>query len=206
MNKEITLLLLQVAQTVFNAVLFIVLTLIFYKIKDKTVKDVWKKSGIVKPPKGCWIRSLKIVSLAYVFTIAVYVVLKLVNGGMSSELLVEEKSTCSPLILALMILMVGFRSGFPEELFFRGAIGNSFISKYGITKGNLLQSLIFTLPHMLTFIRLPGLESVLLLCNAYVMGLAFGYITYKEKGCTIPAMIWHGIINILAIFITWFVL
>lgn len=206
MNKAGILFLLQIVQTIFNVGLFTLITLLFYKIKDKTLKGMWKKAGVCKPKKGDFLRSFKIISIAYLFTILIFIIFKIVNGGISVELLSNERETCSVFAIILMILMVGFRSGFGEELLFRGAIGKTLINKFGITKGNILQSLIFTLPHILTFVKLPGLESIFLLMNAFVIGLAFGYITYKEDGCIIPVMVWHGIINMIAIPIAWFIL
>jgi membrane protease YdiL (CAAX protease family) len=98
----------------------------------------------------------------YLFTILVYVILKIVNGGMTSELLVREKEVMSVPMLILCILIVGLRSGFGEEIFFRGVVAAYLFEKMKFAKANILQALIFMLPHIVTFLKLPGLESGLL--------------------------------------------
>lgn len=206
MNKAITQILLQLAQTIFTIGLNAGLVLIYYRIKFKSLRGVWNYAGLRKPEKGAFLRSGATVALAYLFTIAVYIILKLTNGGMSAKLLLDERETQSLPVLIIMILMVGFRSGFGEELLFRGLIANRLFAKMGAHKANLLQALIFTIPHIATFIKSPGLECGLLVANAFVMGLAFGHITHREKGCIVTSIIYHGIINIIAIPITWYLM
>lgn len=206
MNKTITLCIMQLVQTVFSIVQWVTLAAIWHKIQYKSLRGFWMHMGVKRPKKGAFLRGAKPVGMAYLFTIAMYVILKLVNGGMTASVLNRERDTVPLPILLIMILFLGFRSGFGEELFFRGAVGNWLMDKLGTTKGNLLQALIFALPHIWTFSQMPGLESVLLLANAYIIGLAMGYMTDKEDGCVVPAMFYHGIINIIAMPISWFIM
>lgn len=206
MNKTITLCIMQSLHTVFSIVLWVTLAAIWHKIQYKSLRGFWMHMGVKRPKKGAFLRSAKPVAIAYLFTIAMDVILKLVNGGMTASVLNRERDTVPLPILLIMILFLGFRSGFGEELFFRGAVGNWLMDKLGAIKGNLLQALIFALPHIWTFSQMPGLERILLLINAYIIGLAMGHMTSKEDGCVVPAMFYHGIINIIAIPISWFIM
>lgn len=72
--------------------------------------------GVKKPKKGAFLRSAKPVGMVYLFAIAMYVILKLVNGGMTASVLNRERDTVPLPILLIMILFLGFRSGFGENL------------------------------------------------------------------------------------------
>ena len=206
MNKTITLCIMQSVQTISSIAFWVALAAIWHKVQYKSLRGFWMHMGVRRPEKGAFLRGAKTIGTAYLFTIAMNVILKLVNGGMTASVLNRERNAVPLPILLIMILFVGFRSGFGEELFFRGAVGNWLCGKLGAIKGNLLQALIFALPHIWTFSQLPGLESVLMLINAYIIGLAMGHMTSKEDGCVVPAMFYHGIINIIAIPISWFIM
>lgn len=205
MTKDIALLLLQLGNLAASVGIWIALAVVFCLINYKTLKGFWKNIGICKPKGKTLGGNILIAFAVYLFTILVYVILKLVNGGMTAELLVKERQAMSVPMLMVCILIVGLRSGFGEELFFRGVIAKHLAGKMKFGIANIIQALIFMLPHIVTFIKLPGLESGLLLVNAFVFGLAAGKIMQRSESI-VPTIIYHGIVNIVAIPIAWYLL
>ena len=205
MTKDIALLLLQLGNLAVSVGIWLAFAVVFCRIKYKTLKGFWGNIGICKPKEKTLSGNIIIAMAGYLFTILVYVILKIVNGGMTSELLVREKEVMSVPMLILCILIVGLRSGFGEEIFFRGVVAAYLFEKMKFAKANILQALIFMLPHIVTFLKLPGLESGLLLVNAFVFGLAAGKIMQRSESI-VPTIIYHGVVNMIAIPIAWYLL
>lgn len=205
MEKSVTLLLLQIGNLMVSVGMWLIIALFFCRMKYKTLKGFWRNVGICRPKEKTFCGNVLIAAAGWFFTVLVYVILKLVNGGMTSELLSREREVMSVPMLMVCILMVGIRSGFGEELFFRGVVAKQLNDKMNFTSANTLQALIFMLPHIITFIRLPGLESGLLLANAFVFGLAAGKIMQRSESI-VPAIVYHGIVNMAAIPIAWYLM
>jgi len=205
MTKDITLLLLQLGNLVVSVGIWMALAAAYCRIKYKTLKGFWRNIGICKPKEETLAGNIMIAMAGYLFTILVYIILKFTNGGMTSELLVREREVMSVPMLILCILIVGIRSGFGEEIFFRGVVAAYMFEKMKFATANTLQALIFMLPHIATFFKLPGLESGLLLVNAFVFGLAAGKIMQRSESI-VPTIIYHGVVNMIAIPIAWYLL
>jgi membrane protease YdiL (CAAX protease family) len=84
-------------------------------------------------------------------------------------------------------------TGIPEELLFRGLIAGVLFRRLPFWKANLLQALIFTLPHLLILLIAPGLWP-LAICLPMGLGLALGWLR-QASGSIWPAVILHGIPN-----------
>jgi len=205
MTKDITLLLLQLGNLFVSIGIWLVLAVVFCRIKYKTLKGFWGNIGIRKPKEKTLGGNIIIAVAGYLFTILMYIVLKVVNGGMTAELLAKEREAMSVPMLLLCILIVGLRSGIGEEIFFRGVVAGHLFEKMKFGTANILQALIFMLPHIVTFFKLPGLESGLLIVNAFVFGLAAGKIMQRSESI-VPTIIYHGVVNIIAIPIAWYLL
>lgn len=184
---------------IFSVIIFVCPLIIYYLFKNKSLKGFFRSVGIYRPKKGAFYRSLKPILSGYLFTIFVYMVLYFSNSGMETFPLRKEYESYSTIAFVIAVIFMGLKTGILEETFFRGCITNSLIKKIGFKKANLIQAIIFSAAHILTFNKLPILEGTLLICNAFVLGYAFGYITYKEDGNIVINIIWHAIINIIAV-------
>ncbi len=107
-------------------------------------------------------------------------------------------------------LSFAISTGVGEEVFWRGFIGKRLIAKFGFSKGNLFQGLLFGLLHgagfvaMFLFMRLDlqiyrlvviGFSATFL---AGLGGWLLGYLTEKASGGSlIPAILVHGLGNFL---------
>lgn len=120
MTKDITLLLLQLGNLAVSVGISLAVAVIYCRIKYKTLKGFWSNIGICKPKEKTLAGNIIIAIAAYLFTILVYVILKIINGGMTAELLVNEREAMSVPMLLLCILIVGLRSGIGAENFFQG--------------------------------------------------------------------------------------
>ncbi|GEK90699.1 CPBP family intramembrane glutamic endopeptidase [Alkalibacterium kapii] len=122
-----------------------------------------------------------------------------------TTLLAEAYATGSVFVIILSAILIGSQTGVSEELFFRGFIGKRLIEKLGFNTGNFLQSVIFMIPHYLTFSGTSQLEFYLMMVNSGVMGYIFGFITEKKSnGSIIPAIIMHSLVNITSAFLLLF--
>lgn len=88
----------------------------------------------------------------------------------------------------LSILVVGIVAPFAEELLFRGVIYNKLSKNISITATIIIQGILFGIYHM-NFVQ--GLYASLL-------GILFGYITFKTKSIW-PAIIIHMVNNTISI-------
>lgn len=86
-----------------------------------------------------------------------------------------------------------------EEIFFRGLLGGVLMRRLGFARGNLLQAVLFLLPHLpllLLDIRLWALLPVQL-----VAGWLLGWLRFKA-GSFVPGAILHVLVNVTAGVIT----
>lgn len=106
------------------------------------------------------------------------------------------------LILILFLKQLIF-TAFGEEVLFRGLIGGVLFNKYNYIKANLLQSIIFVIPHtLLLLISFSFLPFILL---QFISGWLLGWLRYKSKSI-IPSTISHSITNTISIILFYFIL
>lgn len=82
-----------------------------------------------------------------------------------------------------------------EELLFRGLLGGWLVRRLGFAAGNLLQTLIFTLPHLL--LLTVSLQTWPMVLVVPVGGWLFGWLRHRS-GSIIPGWIAHTLGNALA--------
>lgn len=117
MNKPIVLFIMQMIQTLGSIGLWLIISLIWHKVKYKSLKGFCNRIGLKKPPQKILRYTVITISISYIFTVFVYITLKIVKGGMHAQVLLKERE-CMPLpLLLITILLLGVRSGFGEELF-----------------------------------------------------------------------------------------
>lgn len=88
-----------------------------------------------------------------------------------------------------------------EEIFFRGFIGKLLVQKTNYRLGNVLQGLIFGLPHGLPFMLMTGNHVagiILILSAAFVGMLQLNLNETQGKGSIWPSVVIHGIMNTLS--------
>jgi uncharacterized protein len=84
-----------------------------------------------------------------------------------------------------------------EEIFFRGLLGGWLIRRYGFRTGNLIQALIFLLPHFL--LLLVSLDLWPILIVQFLAGWLLGWLRDRSKSI-LPGWLAHSLINTLGAF------
>ena len=94
----------------------------------------------------------------------------------------------------VMALLYGaVQTGFVEELVFRGLIAGSLARRLPLAWANLLQALIFMLPHLLLLKTMP--QMWMLLPLVFVLALVMGWIRVKSSSILGPWLV-HATLNI----------
>ena len=83
---------------------------------------------------------------------------------------------------------------------FRGFLAKKLINRLGLLKGNLIQALMFGLPHLLFVGPAPTTIDILIkVLNASILGFAYGLVMEKYcDGSIVPGIVAHGLYNISA--------
>jgi len=79
-----------------------------------------------------------------------------------------------------------------EEVFFRGFLGGILFKKLGFKIGNIIQSIIFLLPHLL--LLTVSLKLWPLLIAQFIAGWLFGWLYYKSESI-LPSWLGHSLCN-----------
>lgn len=186
----------QLINTISQILLFSSIPFLWYIISNRRFKGVLKCLGLKNTNKQNYFHAFKITSSAYVFSLAIIVILKLTQGGMSLNSL-ESAYNRGVIVFSISLILFGIQTSISEEILFRGFLGKRLICKWGFLKGNILQTIIFMIPHIFTFGKSPTLEVILGLINSAIIGFTFGYIMDKKSdGSILPILICHGIVNI----------
>jgi membrane protease YdiL (CAAX protease family) len=93
-----------------------------------------------------------------------------------------------------MALLYGFvKTGFPEELLFRGLIAGSLARRMPFAWANLVQSLIFLAPHLLLLKVMPEMWGMLVL--VFVAALVAGWLRIRSGSIVAPWIV-HATANV----------
>ncbi len=84
---------------------------------------------------------------------------------------------------------------FGEELFFRGFLAGILIRKFGLAVGNILQALIFLLPHLL--LLTINTDFWIFVIIIAIMGWILGLLRHNSKSI-FPGLLTHSIVNTFA--------
>jgi uncharacterized protein len=112
--------------------------------------------------------------------------------------------------VTLLLIVALFKTSFAEEILFRGFIARRLIHILGFSVGNLIQSLVFGVLHLLLFwllIKTTLTALIFIFIFSSFAGWTIGFIKEKyAKGSIIPGWVAHGLGNSLSYFIIAFIL
>jgi len=96
------------------------------------------------------------------------------------------------------LLRIALREAFyvalGEEVFFRGFLGGWLHRRLGFAIGNLVQALVFLLPHLFVLLVSAGLWPILLV--QLTTGWLLGWLRYRS-GSILPGWLAHSLVNLL---------
>ncbi|MGI6453795.1 MAG: CPBP family intramembrane glutamic endopeptidase [Syntrophomonadaceae bacterium] len=181
---------------ILNILLFSFIPFGWYFIREKSFKGFLNSIGIYKPQKTNHFSTIFIITAIYLVTLSTNIlVIKLGYSGRS----IVDKQGFTSLTFFLYLLLYGLKTGIAEEIFFRGFVANQLFKYLGFSRGNVVQAVIFALPHFVIRGSASIVDIFVRIINAFLLGYTFGYVMYKKSnGSIIPVMISHIIINMVS--------
>lgn len=79
-----------------------------------------------------------------------------------------------------------------EEIFFRGFLGGWLVRRLGFAIGNIIQALVFLLPHLLLLLVSKSLWPILIV--QLIAGWLFGWLRYRSNSI-LPGWLAHSLTN-----------
>jgi membrane protease YdiL (CAAX protease family) len=125
-------------------------------------------------------------------------------GYITSEMLYDETLSGQGLSMSIVIIILSkavIQTALSEEILFRGLIGKRIANKFGYLAGNIIQALIFSLPHGLPFMIIykEYVVGIVLIASAAIVGyLQFWLNEKKADGSLVPSILLHSIMNIVS--------
>ena len=96
--------------------------------------------------------------------------------------------------LLAILLHEAFYIALGEEIFFRGLLGGWLFRRFGFLIGNLVQSIVFLLPHLLLLLVSYSLWPIIPV--QFIAGWLLGWLRYRSQSI-LPGWFAHSIINTL---------
>lgn len=181
---------------IFNILLFSIIPFGWHLIKGKSSKGFLNSIGIYKPQKINYFSIIFIITTIYLMTLLNNILV--IKLGYSGRSIVDTQGFTS-LTFFLYLLLYGLKTGIAEEIFFRGFVAKKLIKKFGFASGNVVQAVVFALPHFVIQGSASLVDFFVRIINAFLLGYTFGYVMDKKSnGCIIPVMISHIIINMIS--------
>lgn len=194
----------QIISTIFQCIILIGIPWIAYMLFNKEKLGFCKWIGLYKPKNSKWIlKALLILIISIIIMggpIIIFEAFNIIPKGMVYSLDASGKGFTAE-IIAIILIKAIFQNALSEEVFFRGFIGKRLANKFGYLSGNLIQSILFGLPHGLAFIIVYKAYAfgIILFLAATTVGFLQFYINEKKaNGSIVPSLILHSIMNIVS--------
>ena len=193
-----------IISTLIQMTVFIGLPFICYLIFVKEKTGFFKWIGLYIPNKATWIKSGVVVFFAsmilMVGTLIVFLELGVISKDMLNSFNISEHKFSIEFVFIVLIKAI-FQTALSEEIFFRGFIGKTIARKFGYIKGNIIQAIMFGLPHGLPFILVYKAYAfgVAFFISAAIAGFMHFYLNEKQaNGSILPSITVHGIMNVMS--------
>lgn len=192
--------------SVLQVLLFTLIPFIFYLVSKKRVRGFLGWVGLRKTTGSAMLWATLLVVVTAPLPLLLYFLpafreVSLAPGTTGGDF---SQMSLSVVTIAVVLVRAFLQSGLAEEILFRGFIAKRLIGWLGFGWGNVLQALIFALPHLAIF-AVPGgpRASVfgigIVLCAATAVGWIFGYLNERVGGGSIAPSWWcHGAANAIA--------
>jgi len=180
------------AGTLIGLVMAIVFTLGVYLIALRPKRLSWKSVGIRFFPKSYWKWIVVWTVINIALSLIILILMDLFYIEMENSKTDSLESNITWFTFSVGFISAAIISPIYEEIFYRGFLYKWFRLKWGIGKGMLLSSFIFTIVHIPTFNTLPV---------NFIGGVIYAW-TYERSGSIIPGIIIHGTFNGIAVIVT----
>jgi len=203
----------EIISTVLQIVVFTLIPFIFFLLRKDKNENFLRYIGLYKPTAKSLIY---VVFVSLIFLIAA-IGLTFMDGSIKEVLFSPHTVTgklrlmgLSAISVTILLIIALFKTSFAEEILFRGFIAKRLISKFGFRIGNVVQSAIFGVLHLLLFsllIKTTFAALTFIFVFSSLAGWIIGFIKEKyANGSIIPGWVAHGLGNTLSYFIIAFIL
>ena len=169
--------------TIFTFFLFIFSMPKWFEVRWG-LKDTWILLGFKKVNKQSEIFLYFLKGLMYAIILLLLIVIPIIINGWGNWL-----GKLSPdILLNSILLIIGI--GLAEELIFRGWLFEELKNKYGLIKGCIYQSLIFSIAHL--GFDMPFLQMISILLGLFLLGILLLLIRIKDNNCLWGSAGLHG--------------
>lgn len=182
----------------------LILALISYLVFCRKKNGFFNWIGLYLPKSRNWIKSSITVFVVSLFVMVGPLTLFQYLGYITPEMFYDKtisEQGFSISIVIIILLKAIIQTSLSEEIFFRGLIGKRIANKFGYLVGNIIQALIFGLPHGLPFMIVykEYVVGITLIVTAGIVGyLQFWLNEKKADGSLVPSILIHGIMNIIS--------
>lgn len=184
-----------ILNAVFQVVLFTLIPLIWWFFTARKKENFFCWIGIKKPDvkeKKKWILSIVVAFIVCwgLGQLAIYM-----RGPL--EAADSQYKGMGATVIPNILVYAFIQTAMSEEILFRGFLGKRLISKFGFTKGNIIQAVIFGAVHLLMVWGQTNLiAGIMIVVYPMVVAILFTYINEKmSKGSILPSWIIHGLLN-----------
>ncbi len=192
------------ASTLIQISFVFILSWIYYFVFCKEKNGFFNWIGLYIPRTKNWIKGSIMVFVISLLIMVGPLILFQYLGYITPEMTYDKTISgqgFSINILIIIFLKAIIQTALSEEILFRGLIGKRVANKFGYQAGNIIQSLIFGLPHGLPFMIIykQYIVGIVLIITAGIVGyLQFWLNEKKADGSLIPSITIHSIMNIMS--------
>ena len=191
---------------------FTLIPFIVYLIQKRSVKGFGRYLGLYSSPSQANLLAALASLLVVISTVGIIFVSDEMREVMFNPPSITGKFRAmgfSKNAMVIVMIIAWIKTATAEEILFRGFIGKRLMNWLGYQTGNIVQSVIFALLHVVIFIIIQS--SIFFLVFIFLMsGLGAyisGYLNEKRAGGSIvPGIISHGLGNTLAYSIVGFLM
>lgn len=198
------MLLTEIISAILQVAVFTLIPFVVYLIQKKSFKGFGKYIGFYSSPSNANLLAVFASLIIIVGAIGLIFVSEEIREIMYDPQSVTGKFRAmgfSAEAVVILLLIAWVKTATAEEILFRGFIGKRLMSWLGYSTGNVVQSIIFGLLHVVIFLFIKS--NVLFLIFIFLMsGLAAYVMAYinekKANGSIFPGIIAHALGNTVA--------
>ena len=196
----------EIINTIVQLLLFGGIPFIAYVIKNKSYKDFTHNIGIKLPNVKSIVYGIFLSLLLFTSALIIFYssdeFRSLMNNPNTPIGMIRMLESKIEIVATILIVSI-FKTALAEEIFFRGFIAKKLIRRLGFKTGNLLQSVIFGLIHVLLFSQILSNTTYFTYFLIFTIPTLWAYLItiINEKyanGSVIPSWLSHAVINTTA--------
>lgn len=175
-----------------------------YLIFNRKKEGFFNWIGLYKPKDKKWIKWTVITFVVAVIIMVGPIIIFKELGVISKDMMTSKELAGRGFTLSTIIIVLSkaiFQTALSEEILFRGFIGKGIARKFGYKAGNIIQALLFSLPHGLPFMIVYKSYAfgLVLMISAGIVGFMQFYINEKKAdGSILPSFLNHSVMNIIS--------